>query len=131
MRFSLKEKWFGLSVIVLMISVLACQDDDVKTQYDPTPYPLSFGAFPDPNLPADNLPTIEGVQLGRMLFYEKRLSDDNTISCAGCHKQQDGFSDIRRFSMMLRSIAEQVFTTIDKRNNKIKQHKSTSTTKSQ
>ncbi|NUO02626.1 MAG: hypothetical protein HUU01_18625, partial [Saprospiraceae bacterium] len=55
-----------------------------------------FSAEP---LPADNLLTVAGVQLGRMLFYEPLLSKDGSQSCADCHKQEDGFSDIRRFSI--------------------------------
>ena len=34
-----------------------------------------------------------GATLGRVLFYDKNLSVDNTISCASCHKQSVGFSD--------------------------------------
>ncbi len=74
------------------------QDEPVAT-YDPTPYALSIGDFPTPDLPADNKPTVAGVQLGRMLFYEKMLSKDGSQACADCHKQQDAFSDIRRFSI--------------------------------
>jgi len=36
--------------------------------------------------------------LGRVLFYEKQLSQNGTISCASCHKQSEGFSDSQRFS---------------------------------
>ena len=31
--------------------------------------------------------------LGRVLFYDKNLSIDNTVSCASCHKQEFAFSD--------------------------------------
>jgi cytochrome c peroxidase len=37
--------------------------------------------------------TVEGIALGKKLFYEKSLSADNTISCGNCHKQQYNFSD--------------------------------------
>jgi len=37
--------------------------------------------------------------LGRVLFYETQLSKNGTISCASCHKQEEGFSDSRRFSI--------------------------------
>ena len=67
--------------------------------YDPTPYDLKIGDFPTPDLPADNILTNAGVQLGRMLFYEKMLSKDGTQACADCHHQEDAFSDIRRFSI--------------------------------
>lgn len=36
--------------------------------------------------------------LGRVLFYDTRLSINNAISCAGCHQQAQGFGDVRRFS---------------------------------
>jgi cytochrome c peroxidase len=37
--------------------------------------------------------------LGRVLFYDRRLSSTDTISCASCHQQALGFSDARRFSV--------------------------------
>lgn len=45
------------------------------------------------NTPLDNLPTDAGATLGRVLFYDKRLSINNSISCASCHQQEHGFSD--------------------------------------
>ena len=36
--------------------------------------------------------------LGRVLFYDPSLSSSNTISCASCHQQEFGFSDIHQFS---------------------------------
>ncbi len=49
-------------------------------------------------IPENNPITIEGVELGKMLFYDKRLSGDNTMSCAGCHLQTSGFTDPEQFS---------------------------------
>jgi cytochrome c peroxidase len=45
------------------------------------------------NTPADNLTTDAGATLGRVLFYDKRLSHDNSLACASCHNQANGFSD--------------------------------------
>lgn len=45
------------------------------------------------NTPPDNPITDEGATLGRVLFYDKRLSVNDTISCASCHRQDHGFSD--------------------------------------
>jgi cytochrome c peroxidase len=45
------------------------------------------------NTPATNPVTDNGATLGRVLFYDKSLSLNNTISCASCHKQANGFSD--------------------------------------
>lgn len=38
-------------------------------------------------------PTPERVRLGRWLFYDKRLSGDNTIACANCHRPEHAFSE--------------------------------------
>ena len=40
-----------------------------------------------------NVPTKYGVELGKKLFNEKRLSADNTISCSSCHMQENAFAD--------------------------------------
>lgn len=50
------------------------------------------------NTPEDNQITDAGATLGRTLFYDKRLSHDNSTSCASCHKQSKGFSDENQFS---------------------------------
>lgn len=49
--------------------------------------------------PNSNRLTDAGATLGRVLFYDQRLSGNGTISCASCHVQQHGFSDPRRFSV--------------------------------
>ncbi|TNE70116.1 cytochrome-c peroxidase [bacterium] len=45
------------------------------------------------NTPTDNAITDVGATLGRVLFYEKQLSINNTVACASCHQQAAGFSD--------------------------------------
>lgn len=50
------------------------------------------------NQPEDNPITNYGATLGRVLFYDKRLSKNNTIACASCHIQANNFSDITRDS---------------------------------
>ena len=45
------------------------------------------------NTPNNNPITNEGATLGRVLFYDKRLSANNTVACASCHQQANGFSD--------------------------------------
>ena len=42
---------------------------------------------------ADNPITDKGATLGRVLFYDKNLSSNNTISCASCHIQANAFGD--------------------------------------
>ena len=51
------------------------------------------------NTPADNGLTNAGATLGRVLFYDRQLSRNNTVACALCHVQKAGFSDPRRFSI--------------------------------
>ncbi len=50
------------------------------------------------NTPAGNIITNEGATLGRVLFYDKQLSKNNTISCGSCHKPASSFSDELIFS---------------------------------
>ncbi len=45
------------------------------------------------NTPVDNPVTNAGATLGRVLFYDKRLSINDTVSCSSCHEQARGFSD--------------------------------------
>ncbi|MGC4101064.1 cytochrome-c peroxidase [Ferruginibacter sp.] len=45
------------------------------------------------NTPADNAITNDGATLGRVLFYDKHFSKNNTISCGSCHKPENSFSD--------------------------------------
>lgn len=64
------------------------------------PYNLQIPDYFSRNfqIPADNPLTEQGVALGRMLFYDTRLSSDNRVSCASCHQQSAAFSDNNRFS---------------------------------
>jgi cytochrome c peroxidase len=50
------------------------------------------------NTPLTNPLTDSGATLGRVLFYDKRLSHSNGVACASCHRQQNGFSDPNQFS---------------------------------
>ncbi len=62
----------------------------------------SSGSLPhQDNTPENNPVTDAGATLGRVLFYDKNLSANNTISCASCHQQEKGFSDPARFSVGL------------------------------
>lgn len=49
--------------------------------------------FPVPRVPADNPMSAAKVELGRFLFYDKRLSGNGKQSCAGCHHQDKAFTD--------------------------------------
>lgn len=45
------------------------------------------------NTPRNNPITNEGATLGRVLFYDKKLSANNTVSCASCHHADKAFTD--------------------------------------
>ncbi len=94
------NKILSLVFILLFIIVIACEREElIVAEYDATPYTFTYPeSFGDPELPEDNVLTIEGVKLGKMLFFEKALSKDGTQSCASCHIQSDGFSDRNQFS---------------------------------
>ena len=51
--------------------------------------------FPTPRIPADNPLTADKIELGRYLFYDTRLSENRTQSCASCHQQARAFTDGR------------------------------------
>jgi cytochrome c peroxidase len=48
--------------------------------------------------PADNSFSASKVELGRQLFFDKRLSKDSSISCASCHVPDYAFTDRKQFS---------------------------------
>ncbi len=65
-----------------------------------TPYHLEISQrLPKASLPADNPLTVEGIELGRRLFHDPRLSINNSQSCASCHDRTAAFSDVRRVSL--------------------------------
>jgi len=85
----------SLGCAVLMLFNFACTNTEEEADpiTEPTPYVLSFPAnLAAPVIPADNPLTEEGVKLGRVLFYEKKLSAKNNISCGSCHQQKFAFS---------------------------------------
>jgi cytochrome c peroxidase len=68
------------------------------------PHFRSFGAPGGPVIATDNTPpgnpvTDAGATLGRVLFYDPRLSRTDALSCASCHVQSVGFTDTLRLSV--------------------------------
>ena len=87
-------------LVFLVFAFFSCKKDEKNVvKFDPTPYQLNYGPFPAPLIPDDNLLTNAGVELGRMLFYEKALSKDGSQACASCHMAENSFNDIRQFSV--------------------------------
>lgn len=93
------RKVSSLVFLSLIILALACRRDDHKddSAIDNPEIQLKIPLdFPSLNKwVATNKPTRYGVALGKMLFHEKKLSGNNTISCATCHKQANAFADHR------------------------------------
>ncbi len=83
----------------IIIAIKSCKKDDEVLPYQPTPYELVIPqGLPQMIIPTDNPLTVEGVELGRRLFYDERLSGDNTMSCSSCHSPAMNFSDSAQFS---------------------------------
>jgi cytochrome c peroxidase len=56
--------------------------------------PVPAGVLP-PEVPADDPPTREKVELGKKLYFDTRISTDGTVACATCHDPRHGFADPR------------------------------------
>lgn len=50
-------------------------------------------SFRDIPIPEHNRQTVEKIELGKKLFFDRRLSGDGTMSCSTCHDPNRGFSD--------------------------------------
>lgn len=90
------------ALFLLTIAWVGCKkevtaDEDIVQS---TPYKLVIpSGFPQMLIPADNQLTVEGVELGRKLFYDPVLSGNRSQSCSSCHRQEAAFSDAgQRFS---------------------------------
>jgi cytochrome c peroxidase len=94
-----KKTILFLSVFAALVIYTGCKKDDPYLEYSPTPYELVIPCgFPPMPVPADNPMTVEGVWLGRNLFWEKKLSKNNVQSCGTCHAPDAAFSDTAQFS---------------------------------
>ncbi len=82
-----------LAVLIATGLAVGC-GDGVDTTHRQYQWDLPEG-FPEPAVPDDNPMTAEKVELGRHLFYDKRLSIDESMSCASCHPQEQAFSGRR------------------------------------
>ncbi len=98
-------KYLIVIFLCLLLVESGCKREDplpdpIKsdTVYKPTPYTISIPLhFPTQlNIPDDNPMTVEGVELGRYLFYDGRVRGasgpaDSLMSCGTCHIQQNSF----------------------------------------
>jgi cytochrome c peroxidase len=76
-------------LFLFTVLLSACQTDtEVPVDHQDIP-----SWFPDMEIPTGNELTQARIDLGRKLFYEKRLSRDESISCGSCHRQEKAFTD--------------------------------------
>ena len=88
------KHFIPLSSISLFLLFSCLKEKNIELTNSPTPYILTIPSnFPPVEIPDDNPLTVEGVRLGRHLFWENRMSGDNSMSCASCHAPQYAFSD--------------------------------------
>ena len=99
---------FGFAAVMLLAAFSARIGGDVPVLPD-IPYNYANIELPAhlndievievDNTPENNLVTDSGATLGRVLFYDTRLSANRTISCSSCHIAENGFSDPAQFSI--------------------------------
>jgi cytochrome c peroxidase len=96
MKFNNQIKYLSISIILLLI--ISCGEDKPEpVPFQATPYQIEIPyGFPTIlNIPEDNPMTVEGIELGRLLFYDGRMSGrthpDSLMSCATCHIQANSF----------------------------------------
>ncbi|MBO73130.1 MAG: cytochrome-c peroxidase [Flavobacteriales bacterium] len=73
--------------------------------HDHTHTDLGTDGFPQMPISEDNQTSLEGIALGRKLFYDPILSGDESQSCASCHRQERAFSDENRYSVGINGIS--------------------------
>jgi len=84
----------GFLLLVAIAAVAAAASSGSQTEATPEEYRWELPkGFPKPKVPLDNPMTAAKVQLGRYLFYDRRMSLNGTESCATCHRQDLAFTD--------------------------------------
>ncbi len=89
----LQNNQFSLALLLLTFLLQGCGSSDSG---DPNSSSYQWklpSDFPTPKVPADNPMSEARVELGRFLFYDRRMSITQTKSCGDCHEQRRGFTD--------------------------------------
>ena len=80
---------YSKKTLIFFIIVYCCLSfKNKKTSYFSIPK-----GFPEFSIPEDNPITEDKIKLGKMLFFDKMLSRDSSISCASCHNPKYAFTD--------------------------------------
>lgn len=92
MKLDIYKLIIGLSIAGMLSS---CGPESPQTT--DTAYTLNVPShFPKASIPSDNPLTVNKIRLGRMLFYDKRISEDQQVACANCHIQSFAFGSDKR-----------------------------------
>lgn len=94
-------KYLIFLTFTFIIIAISCRKDTLtsppETPYNPKPYSIQIPKyFPTMlNIPSWNPMTVEGIELGRYLFYDGRLcgKQDTLMTCGTCHIQSNGFEN--------------------------------------
>ncbi len=80
--------------LILLLSILGsgCGDSDTSSRHEAWVWDLP-DTVPEPRVPEDNPMTAAKVELGRFLFFDTKLSANETQSCGSCHRQELAFTD--------------------------------------
>lgn len=95
-RYYLLKTFIGIFLLITLVSLTNPVLPPVPYDYESLNLPAHMSAFDvtsTDNTPSNNPISDDGATLGRVLFYDKNLSRNNTISCGSCHQQEHAFSD--------------------------------------
>ena len=86
----------AIALVFAAVSGCSRAEEAPRTGTPPAPFTWTLPAgLPVPKVPSDNPMNVAKVSLGRRLFYDTRLSGNETFSCATCHQQAHAFTDGR------------------------------------
>ena len=81
---------FLLPLLLPFTGLTACGEVPSPSPVGASLYRIPYESFP---LPADNLPTPERLELGRLLFFDPLLSNNHRVACATCHQPELAMAD--------------------------------------
>ncbi len=79
--------------LVGIIAACSSNGEDNQIKKEAQVEDSSYQPVPEMKHPSDNPWSEEKVELGKLLYFDPRLSGDNTISCVTCHHPEKGWSD--------------------------------------
>jgi cytochrome c peroxidase len=100
------SKYFKINIVFSLIYwvsffffFISCNENE-NLKFSDFPHSLNYPVgFPPMDIPPDNALTVLRIQLGKQLFFDKRLSKDSSVSCSSCHFQENAFADFKAKSI--------------------------------